>query len=135
MKRFTNKGAAERHNDRSVRHPRRFGDNPYFNVDQIVRKRWFRYRGFDGFRWHYQDGRDSFWVILQGISNGLWKYRVEGTRRRREVQVTGPLQSDPQLAIITGMVWVERCLVRPPKPPIIGPAPVIHLSEYKASKA
>jgi hypothetical protein len=40
--------------------------------------------------------------------------------------------SDPQLAALSGMIWVEK-YIGPHKPPIIGPAPVIRFAEYKAS--
>lgn len=71
-------------------------------------------------------------MILKRTNTG-WTYHVKGTRRwKRTVDIVGVSYPDPQLAIIAGMVFVEKHVVRPPKPPIIGPAPVISLAKYKA---
>jgi hypothetical protein len=106
------------------------------NVDQVFRKHWFRFRSFDGFRWHYMNTRDhpraDFWVILkQKQNNAGWVYYVKGSNGLRKVAIESVLFSDPQLAALAGMVFVEK-LIGPRKLPITGPAPVIHLAEHQS---
>jgi hypothetical protein len=108
------------------------------NIDQIWRKHWFRYRSFDGFRWHYTNSRDhpraDFWVILKQRPNNGWIYCAKGSNGLRKVTIESLPFPDPQLAALAGMVWVEK-YIGPRKLPITGPAPVIRLAEYKAEKA
>jgi hypothetical protein len=73
------------------------------NIDQIFRKHWFRYRSFDGFRWHYTNSRDhpraDFWVILKQTPNqDGWIYCVKGSNGMRKVAIQSLLFPDPQLA-------------------------------------